>query len=260
MPPRLVWRVYLWGTPSAIPVPSPLMAAPAEVIRSPRTPWLLPAALAVMVVVALAAVLFLANRAAEPDVPAVAGPFVPPPALPYNGYDVERNQGGVLRLSGGGGAPAIDAQLPADARVWFLEPATLADLEPPMVVNVIAVPNEVRNFAIRMLAFGPAGDGGSINDEEFIPLADGFAGHETSADVAERTMLSGVARSIDGNIVNVLLNGGTPSTIEIDDGAPVRVLRQGTAAEIQPGFRVALHLDASGAPDATRGILVLTTE
>lgn len=228
--------------------------------RSPRAPWLLPAGLALMVVVGLVAVLIFANQAAEPDVPPPAAAFVPPAELPYQAFDVERNADGVLRLSSGGGAPAVDVPVTANTRVWLLEPTALTSLEPPMVVNVIAVPNEVRNFAIRLLAFGPSGEGGTTNGEEFIPLADAFGGHEVSADAAERTVLSGVVRSIDGNILNVLLNGGGSSTIELEPGAPLRAIRPGQTSEITPGDRVALHKDAAGNPDPSQGILVLTTE
>lgn len=213
-----------------------------------------------MVVVGLVAVLIFANQAAEPDVPPPAGAFVPPAELPYQAFDVERNADGVLRLSSGGGATAIDVPVSADTSVWLLEPAELADIEAPVVVNVIAIPNEVRNFAIRLLAFGPPGEGGQIDGGEFIALAGDFAGHEVSADAAERTVLSGVVRSIDGNVLTVLLNNGGNSTIEIEGGAPIRVIREGSSAEIQPGYRVALHRDAAGIVDPSRGILVLTVE
>lgn len=213
-----------------------------------------------MVVVGLVAVLIFANQAAEPDVPPPAGAFVPPAELPYQAFDVERNAEGTLRLSSGGGAAAIEVPVGADTRVWLLEPADLEAIEAPVVVNVIAVPNEVRNFAIRLLAFGFAGEGGQINGGEFIALADDFAGHEVSADAAERTVLSGVVRSIDGNVLNVLLNNGANSTIEVDGAAPIRIIREGSASDIQPGYRVALHRDASGHVDPARGILVLTVD
>ncbi len=237
-----------------------MTASPAELPRNPRAPWLLPLVLAVMVVAGLGAVILFANRAAEPDVPPPAGAFVPPADLPYQAFDVERNAGGALRLSSGGGASAIDVPIDTSTPIWVLESATLADVEVPVVVNVIAVPNEVRNFAIRLLAFGLPGEGGESNGEEFIPLADGFGGHEVSADAAERTVLSGVVRSIDGNVLNVLLNGGTGSTIEVEEGSPLRVLRAGSPADIQPGDRVALHRDAAGGVDASRGVLVLPAD
>jgi hypothetical protein len=235
-----------------------MTASPAEVPRSPKAPWLLPLVLVLVVVAALAGVLLFANRAAEPDVPPPVGAFVPPPSLPYRAYDVElRSADGMLRLSAGGGAPAIEVPVPSSAEIWILGPGTLEDVVPPVVLNVIAVPNEVRNFAIRTLAFGPPGEGGAVGDGEFIPLASGFAGHEASGDQAERTVISGIVRSLEGNSLSLLMNGGRNSTLEVDEGAPVRVLRAGSIQEIAPGDRVALHLDAAGQPDASRGILVL---
>lgn len=217
--------------------------------------WLLPLGLAVMVVAGLATVLVLANQAAEPDVPPAAPAFSPPPPLPYAAYDVERNEGGVLRLSGGPGG-AFDVAMGGGTEVWLLEPVALADLEAPMVVNVIAIPNEVRNFAIKSVVFGPAGDGGTVNDQEFIPVAAGFAGHEASGDAAEKPVLSGVVRGIEGNVLNVLQNGGGFATIEIDEGSPLLMVTQGDVADIRPGYRVAFHLDANGNPDPGQGVLV----
>lgn len=218
--------------------------------------WLLPLGLAVMVIAGLATVLVLANQAAEPDAPPAAPAFSPPEPLPYVAYDVERNQAGTLRLSGGPGG-AIELNVAAGTDIWLLEPATLADLEAPMVVNVIAIPNEVRNFAIRSVVFGPSGDGGSITGDEFMPVASDFAGHEASAEPAEKPVMSGIVRSIQGNVLNVLQNGGSNATIEIDGSAPLRIVTPVGVEAIRPGYRVAFHLDAAGNPDPARGVLVL---
>jgi hypothetical protein len=164
----------------------------------------------------------------------------------------------VLRVASGGGpqSTAIDVTLGPDARVWLLEPATLKDLQPPLVVNVIAIPNEVRNFSIHLLAFAPA-TGKEVLDAEFVPLADSFGGHEASRDVRERPVVSGVVERFDGKI-GVVKTGAGQATIEVDPGAPVRVLRAGTVAEVRPGDRVAFHRAADGSPDVSRGVLVLT--
>lgn len=236
-----------------------MASSSAGVPRSPRLPWLAPALIAAVFVAAVAGVLAFARQAAESDAPPPAAEFVRPPGLAYIAFDVQRNDGGMLRLTTGGGqqSTASDVTLAADARVWLLEPATLADLQPPLVVNVIAIPNEVRNFTIHLLAFAPA-TGSEVLDAEFVPLADGFAGHETSREVRERPVLSGVVERFDGNIGYVKTEAG-PATIEIDAGAPVRLLRRGTVADIQPGDRVAFHRAADGSPDAGRGVLVLTS-
>lgn len=235
-----------------------MVSSPAEASRSPRLAWLVPAALVVVFVAAVAGVLLFARQAAESDAPPPAAGFVPPPGLAYVAFDVERNDGGVLRVVSGGGqqSTAMDVALGADAGVWLLEPAALEDLEAPLVVNVIAIPNEVRNFSIHLLAFAPA-DGTEVLDAEFVPLAGGFGGHETSRDVRERPVISGVVERFDGNIGYVKTEAG-PATIEIDPGAPVRLLRGGTLSEVRPGDRVAFHRAADGSPDVLRGVLVLT--
>lgn len=218
----------------------------------------MPAALVIVFVVAVAGVLVFARQAAESDAPPPAAGFVPPPGLSYVAFDVERNDGGVLRVVSGGGqqSTAVDVTLGADARVWLLEPATLETLQAPLVVNVIAIPNEVRNFSIHLLAFAPA-DGTEVLDAEFVPLADGFGGHEASRDVRERPVVSGVVERFDGKVGYVKTEPGQV-TIEIDPGAPVRLLRVGTAGEVRPGDRVAFHRAADGGPDVSRGVLVLT--
>ena len=218
----------------------------------------MPAALVVVFVAAVAGVLLFARQAAESDAPPPAAAFVPPPGLGYVAFDVERNDGGVLRLVSGGGqqSTAIDVTPGGDVRVWLLEPATLEDLQALLVVNVIAIPNEVRNFSIHLLAFAPA-NGTEALDAEFVPLADGFGGHETSRDVRERPVVSGVVERFDGKIAIVKTEAGQ-ATIEIDPGAPVRLLRGGMLGEVRPGDRVAFHRAADGSPDVSRGVLVLT--
>jgi hypothetical protein len=235
-----------------------MVSSPVEAPRSPRLGWVIPLALLLVFFVAVAGVLVFARQAAESDAPPPAAGFVPPPGLSYVAFDVERNDNGVLRVVSGGGqqSAALDVTLGADARVWLLEPAALEDLQAPLVVNAIAIPNEVRNFSIHLLAFGPA-TGAEVLDAEFVPLADGFAGHETSRDVRERPVVSGVVERFDGNIGYVTTEAGQ-ATIEIDPGAPVRLLRPGSAAEIRPGDRVAFHRAADGSPDVSRGVLVLT--
>ncbi len=235
-----------------------MVTSPAEAPRSPRLAWLVPAALALVFAAVVAGVLLFARQAAEPDAPPPAGGFVPPPGLTYVAFDVERNDGGVLRVVSGGGqqSSAIAVTLGAEARVWLLEPATLEALQAPLVVNVIAIPNEVRNFSIHLLAFAPA-NGSEVLDAEFVPLADGFGGHETSRDVRERPVVSGIVERFDENI-GVVKTGGGQATIEVDPGASVRLLRAGTAGEVRPGDRVAFHRAADGSPDVSRGVLVLT--
>ncbi|MGE0600457.1 MAG: hypothetical protein AB7J35_15005 [Dehalococcoidia bacterium] len=226
--------------------------------RPSRFPWLIPAVIFVVVLAALIGVLVFAREASKSEAPPEPGAFVPPPPLDYVAYNVERSDGGVLKVTSGIGrdSTSLDINLPAGTRVWMLEPATAADLKPPLVVSVVAIQNEVRNYTIRMLAFAaPQGD--VVVNGQPIPLADGFLGHETSRDATERTVISELLESFDGrNGVTKTSTG--PGTLYVDENAPIRLLRTGTPDEIQPGDRIAIHPAADGSPDPSRGVLVLT--
>ncbi|MGE3076193.1 MAG: hypothetical protein AB7N24_09955 [Dehalococcoidia bacterium] len=226
--------------------------------RPSRFPWLIPAVIFMVVLAALIAVLVFAREASKSEAPPEPAAFVPPPPLDYVGYSVERADAGALKLTSGIGREAIsiDVNLPANTRVWMLEPATAADLKPPLVVSVVAIQNEVRNYTIRMLAFAsPQGD--VVVDGKPIPLADGFLGHETSRDPTERTVISELLESFDGrNGVTKTSTG--PGTLYVDENAPIRLLRAGSVDEIEPGDRIAIHRAADGSPDPSRGVLVLS--
>ncbi|MBK6319936.1 MAG: hypothetical protein IPF51_14430 [Dehalococcoidia bacterium] len=225
--------------------------------RPARFPWLLPVAIFLVVMAALAAVLLFAREAGKSDAPPPLDAFVPPPGLPYAAYNVERSQAGKLTVTTGTAkdATALDLDLPSGTRVWFLRTGTPAEIKPPLLVNVIAVPNEVRNYTITMLAFGRPAGIVSFEDGP-LALADGFYGYETSREGRERAVVSAVLESFDGrNGVTRTANG--PGTIFVDEGAPIRLLVAGEPAAIQPGDRIALHLRADGTPDVAQGVLVL---
>jgi hypothetical protein len=222
-----------------------------------RYPWLVPVAIFVVVLAALAGVIVLARQAGQSDAPPEPPKFQLPQILDYAAYDVEAVSGTSMRLSSGTGkdVTTIEVPLAPDTRIWLLQPVTAADLKPPLVFNAVSVTNEVRNYAITLFAFAPAQANQSADG--LIPLADGFYGYETSRDTTERAVVSGILTSFDGrNGVTQTASG--PGTLYVDAGAPVRLLRKGTAAEISPSDRVALHLDASGKPDPSKGVLVLT--
>lgn len=226
--------------------------------RPSRFPWLLPLGLFAVVIASLIAVVIFARQAGKPDQPAQPGAFEPPLGLQYAAYDVERSADGVLTLTSGNARDAITIPLPVvpGTRVWLLEPGTAASLAPPMVLNIISIPNEVRNYTIKLIAAGPAPTAATF-DGPFIPLADGFAGYEASREVKERAVVSAILESFDGR--NGITRTSTgPGTIYVDAGAPIRVLRRAGPGDIQPGDRVALHLDGAGQPDPAQGILVLT--
>ncbi len=226
--------------------------------RNSRLPWLLPAIIFVVLMGVLVAVLIFARDAGKSGAPPAVGDFQPPPALPYRAYDVERAENGRLTLTSGQGqnVESSEVQVPADTRVWLLEPVEADALRPPLVANVISIPNEVRNYTIRLLAFAAAPADATF-DGDFIPLADGFGGAETSRDARERVSVSVLVESFDGRN-GVTRTSTGPGTLYVDPEAPVRLVRQGAVADVQPGDRVAFHLDAQGNPDPARGLLVLT--
>lgn len=225
--------------------------------RPSRFPWLLPVALFAVVLAALVAVIVFARESSKSDAPPQPPAFVAPELTTYTAYDVEANDGGKLKVSSGAAQTASsgDLELPAGTRVWVMEPATAADLQPPLKVNVIGIPNEVRNYTIRvMVAAKP--EGAVSFDEPFIELFDGFYGHETSRDARERVVLSVLLESFDGRDgITQTANG--PGTLYIDEGAPLRVVSAAEPSGIEPGDRLALRHGADGQPDPALGVLVL---
>lgn len=225
--------------------------------RPSRFPWLVPALIFVVVMAALVGVLVFARQAGKSDAPPPLDAFVPPAALPYRTYNVERAQDGKLSVTTGTGrdAASLDIDLPAGTRVWFLRPGTAADIEPGMLVNVIAIPNEVRNSTITMMAF--ARPSGAAPDTALFALADGFFGYETSREGKDRAVVSAVLQSFDGRS-GVTRTANGPGTLFVDEGAPIRLLGAGQPSEVQPGDRIAVHAGADGKPDVSQGVLVLT--
>ena len=225
--------------------------------RPARFPWLLPVAIFVVVLAALIAVVVFARESSKSDAPPQPPAFVAPQLVTYTAFDVEANDGGKLKVSSGAAqtATSSDLELPAGTRVWIMEPAIAADLEPPLKVNVIGIPNEVRNYTIRLMV--AAEPGGAVTfDQPFIELFDGFYGHEASRDARERVVLSVLLESFDGRDgVTQTANG--PGTLYIDNGAPLRLVVSAGPGDIEPGDRLALHHGANGTPDPALGVLVL---
>jgi hypothetical protein len=225
--------------------------------RPARFPWLIPVGLFALLIAGLIALFLFAREAGKSEEPPQPPAFVAPELKTYTAFDVEGNAGGKLKVSSGRAedASSSDLDLPAGTRVWFMEPAEAADIKPPLKVNVIGIPNEVRNYTLRMMVFA-APEGPITFEEPFIPLFDGFFGHEPSRDLRERVVLSVLLESFDGrNGVTSTANG--PGTLYVDPGAPVRLVRSGSPAEIQPGDRIAIHDAADGSPDTSKGVLVL---
>ena len=225
--------------------------------RPSRFPWLLPAGIFAVVLAILIAVVLFARESAKSEAPPQPPAFSAPASLPYIAYDVERSEGGRLQVSTGNARDVTSSELvlAPGTSVWLFDVATAADLQPPLLVNVIAIPNEVRNYTIKTMAFAPP-QGTVTFEEPFLALADGFFGHETSRDQKERVVASSLLETFDGrNGVTKTSTG--PGTLYVDEGAPIRLLRTGEPTEIEPGDRIALHPDANGNPDPAQGVFVL---
>lgn len=211
----------------------------------------------VITVAAFLGVLFLARQAGQSEQPPAPSTFVPPEGPAYLAFDVEAVSGGKIRLASGSGGEtdATEVEFPAGTRIWRMEPATAAELTPPLVVNAVSVPNEVRNYSLRMMVFAPPQAAVSF-DSPYLALADGFFGAETSRDDKETVVSSALLESFDGrNGVTKTATG--PGTLFVDDGAPVWIVRPIEAAEIQPGDRIAMHKGSDDAADPSQGVLVL---
>ena len=229
----------------------------AALPRPSRFPWLIPAAIFVVVLAALIGVVLFAREAGKSDAPPQPGAFVAPSGIPYTAYDVESSQDGKLKVATGTGRDITSSEmnLPSTTRVWLMEPATAADLNPLLIVNAIGIANEVRNYTIKMMVFSKPT--GAISFENpFLSVADGFVGHETSRDTKERVVVSVLLESFDGRDGVTKTSTGA-GTLYVDPDAPIRLIRLATPGDIQPGDRIALHHDAHGKPDSSLGVLVL---
>jgi len=211
----------------------------------------------VITVAALLGVLILAQKAGQTEQPPEPSAFVPPEGPTYLAFDVEAVSGGKVRLASGSGSEtdATEVEFPAGTRIWRMEPATAAELTPPLVVNAVSVPNEVRNYSLRMMVFAPVQDTVSF-DSPYLALADGFFGAETSRDEKEKVVSSALLESFDGRD-GVTKTATGPGTLFVGDGAPVWIVRPIEAAQIQPGDRIAMHKGNDDAPDPSQGVLVL---
>ena len=225
--------------------------------RPARFPWLVPVLLLVVLIAALVGVILFAREAGKSEAPPEPRAFVAPQLKTYTAFDVEENAGGNLKVSSGRAqdASSSDLAIPPGTRIWFMEPIAPDAVKPPLRVNVVAIPKEVRNYTMRMLVLVP--ESGPVSVESpILPLVDGFFGYEASRDLRERVVLSVLLTSFDGRDgVTSTANGA--GTLYIDPGAPVRLVRSGTPGEIAPGDRLAIHNAADGSPDLSAGVLVL---
>jgi hypothetical protein len=203
--------------------------------------------LAVLVVLAgtLAAIV-LASRQ-------TAGGEAPPEAPPFAGFDPETfarfsvrtvEPGRAVLIADAEPGQSTDATRdldPAGAAIEVLRPIAPADIRPGDRLTVVAVQNDVRNFAIRSIVIqrdGTADGNGVVRS----PL--GFVGSEASMDLAERAVMGGVVQSpADG--VLTLERDGAPLTVTLTEGSFVYSLEPGTSADLHAGDRVAVSDETS---------------
>lgn len=184
-----------------------------------------------LIAVAAAAALVPIFAARESSPPA-AGPFVAPAAAfrLSDVVDVDP-QGAVLsdRSLDLGGATL--------ARAVPLSPG---DLRPGEVIVVIGRPNEVRNYAILLLAV-TTGDG---RGQEPPRVFAAFRGHEPFGDEAA-PVAWGTITDVEGGRV-VLEGPGGPMELTLGDGAPLVRFAPVEPWALVPGDRVAAVADSAG--------------
>ena len=205
-----------------------------------------------LLLAAIAAIILLAQRAASTDAPAEPAGFTPPTSPQPMVADVQGAEGGKLSLRIGDATIEIEA--PAQAPVEVLEPITPAEIAVGAWIQVIGVPNEVKNFSIRLLVVFPTptapGEGGVVRS------ALGFGGYEAERDAHEGPVLGGTVESVAGQQIRLRAAIG-PVDLSVSPGVPLRRLRPGTVEEIRAGDRIAVRGSQGGKPDLATGTLVL---
>jgi len=217
-----------------------------------------PVALAILLLLALVAIVVLARRASQPDAPAEPGAFAFAATQHTAAWNVERVDGLTLTVSGGPQG-TFDLAIPPSTPIEVLEPMAPSEIASGAWLTVVGVPNEVKNFAIRLLVIVVTP--GASGDDGLRLSASGFAGHETARDKKEAALLGGVVDSVGASQVTVRTANGTVD-VSLAQGAPLRRLRAvGPASDgypVRSGDRVAVHLNSDGTPNVGAGILVFT--
>ncbi|MBI2765116.1 MAG: hypothetical protein HYX53_04300 [Chloroflexi bacterium] len=225
-----------------------------------QAPWLLPLVGFVAVIATLASVILISQRIGANDQP----PAAPPLNFPATGpnvtrYTVKQVAGATISISEdvatGKPPPAPrDLLLGPGTAIDVLRPIKAAEIQPGQWVQVIGIPNEVRNFSIHAIVLFPAG--AAPDAERVARSPNGFAGHEASNDAADRPIIGGTVTSIAGTTLEFAGPGG-PVTIQLTDVSPLYRLGTGQVGDILEGDRVAVPPSASG--NAPAAILVQPT-
>lgn len=207
---------------------------PASATAPGRPAWTGAALLAgglVALAIAAAVVPMLLSRESQPP---QAGPFVPP-GEPYRMTQV-------VEVSGSG--PVLeDRSLDlTGAEIARAVPAGIADLRPGETIVVIGVPNEVRNYAILLIAIAVTAESGR---DGVPPRVFGtFSGHEVFGTDAAPVAWGTIA-SAEGNRITLEGPGGSAELV-VGEGAPLVRFAAADWHSLAPGDRVAAAIDASG--------------
>ncbi|WP_322795729.1 hypothetical protein [Tepidiforma sp.] len=204
--------------------------------------------------VAAAAVLLLAvvvgaRVSGGSEAPPEPGPFVRPAGEAYAAFDVERVDGNVLRLSGSGGT--LELEVPDRAPAWLLVEAESTRVAPGMAIAVLAVPNEVRNFAIRAIV---AGEG-----RESERPAGQFWGHEVAREAGVLPVITGTVERVEADRIEVRTGAGS-ATVWLTPDAPLYLAVRTGPGDVGAGDRVAFVTDTEGKPLPGQGLLILRGE
>lgn len=205
----------------------------------------LAAAVLAVVATVLLAVLGSARLSSQTSAPPEPGPFALPAGAGYAAYDVVGVDGAVLRLSGSGSA--LELEVPERTPAWRLVEADSAGIDPGMAIAVLAVPNEVRNFAVRAIVAGEPGETGRP--------AGPFWGHEVVREAGVLPVVTGTVERVAADRVEVRTAAG-PATVWLTAEAPFYLAVRTGPRDIAPGDRVAFVTDADGKPRPEPGVLI----
>ena len=232
--------------------------APPKRDSIPR--WIIPVALAALMVAAAIAIVLVAGRQGAVDAPPLPADFIlaSPIGESYRVFDVREVRGSTVTISSltASDDELLEVQFSATARLELLDHATLDDIALGQWVTVIGVPNEVFNFSIISIIifseFSPAPGNLAITPG-------GFYGHEAGRSLSKNDVLRPV---LGGEVIaigeeSVTLTGPDGDiTLQIFPGAPLFILTQATVSDILSGDRLAVHASAGDDPSRAGAILI----
>ncbi|MFQ5380869.1 MAG: hypothetical protein ACE5EF_04500 [Dehalococcoidia bacterium] len=233
-----------------------MTSQPSTAVGTDRRAWIAPAIALIVLLSLVAAVLAVAALTRDESLPRQPGDWVLPEAFDsVESFAVVRASEGDLELAprGDANSDTLQVLVGPDAVIDFLEPAAAGDVAVGDWLTVIGIGNDVRTFAIRMIVV--ISGGGSPGSDGLLRTEGGFVGHEAARESQEGPILGGIVTDVREGEVSV--DAGEEVVLKLNEGAPLRVVRAGTAAEISDGDRVALRPGTDGVPDAALGVLVL---